>query len=44
MGGGVTVFDYDSDGDQDILFVGGESWKWSLSIQGNPRFIVFVRQ
>lgn len=37
MGGGVTIFDFDSDGDQDILFIGGESWSWALSVQGNPR-------
>ncbi len=37
MGGGVSIFDFDSDGDQDILLVGGESWSWSRSIQGNPR-------
>lgn len=36
MGGGVTIFYFDSDGDQDILFIGGESWSWALSIQGNP--------
>lgn len=37
MGGGVTIFDFDNDGDQDILFIGGQSWAWSRSIQGNPR-------
>jgi hypothetical protein len=26
MGGGVAVFDYDNDGDDDILFVNGTSW------------------
>ena len=28
MGGGVAVFDFDQDGDQDLLFVGGEQWPW----------------
>jgi hypothetical protein len=26
MGGGVAIFDYDDDGDQDILFVNGQPW------------------
>lgn len=29
MGGGVAVFDYDNDGDEDILFVNGTSWPHS---------------
>lgn len=33
MGGGVSILDFDNDGDQDILFVGGESWSWSRSIE-----------
>ncbi len=37
MGGGVSIFDYDNDGDQDILFVGGQSWTWARSVFGNPR-------
>jgi enediyne biosynthesis protein E4 len=37
MGGGVAVFDYDRDGDQDLLFVGGKSWDWSSEINRNPR-------
>ena len=37
MGGGVAVFDYDRDGDQDILFVGGASWPWAVSVIGQPR-------
>ena len=31
MGGGVAVFDFDNDGDEDLLFVNGTSWS-----QGNP--------
>ncbi len=37
MGGGVAVFDFDRDGDQDILFVGGKSWEWSKEPTANPR-------
>ena len=29
MGGGVAVLDYDADGDQDLLFVGGTNWPWA---------------
>jgi hypothetical protein len=31
MGGGVAVFDYDNDGDDDILFVNGTSWSHAKS-------------
>lgn len=37
MGGGVALFDFDCDGDQDILFIGGESWPWASSIFAEPR-------
>lgn len=37
MGGGVAVFDYDQDGDQDLLFVGGTTWEWSNAPNANPR-------
>jgi enediyne biosynthesis protein E4 len=37
MGGGVAVFDFDQDGDQDILFVGGTAWPWSRMPLENPR-------
>ena len=29
MGGGVAFFDFDGDGDQDLLFVNGTDWPWS---------------
>lgn len=29
MGGGVAVFDYNNDGNQDILFVNSTDWPWS---------------
>ena len=28
MGGGVAFFDYDNDGDQDLLFVNSMTWPW----------------
>ena len=28
MGGGVAFFDYDADGDQDLLFVNSDHWPW----------------
>jgi len=28
MGGGVAFFDYDNDGDQDLLFVNSTTWPW----------------
>src|SRR5262245_58629115 len=29
MGGGVAFFDYDGDGDPDLLFVNGSDWPWT---------------
>ena len=37
MGGGVAVFDYDRDGDNDLLFVGGTTWPWAKKPNPNPR-------
>ncbi|QEG02570.1 ASPIC and UnbV [Stieleria maiorica] len=28
MGGGAAVFDFDNDGDQDILFINSKDWPW----------------
>src|SRR5689334_14913083 len=29
MGGGVSVIDFDRDGDQDLVFVNGRDWPWA---------------
>jgi hypothetical protein len=31
MGGGVAFFDFDNDGDQDLLFVNGTDWPWKAA-------------
>lgn len=33
MGGGTAFFDYDNDGDQDLLLVGSQSWPWSKAAE-----------
>ncbi|MFK7738607.1 MAG: FG-GAP repeat domain-containing protein, partial [Pirellulaceae bacterium] len=37
MGGGVAFLDYDRDGDEDLLFVGGKSWDWSDNPNPDPQ-------
>ena len=37
MGGGVAILDFDQDGDNDLLFVGGKSWDWAKEPVANPR-------
>ncbi len=43
MGGGVAIFDFDRDGDNDILFVGGTSWPWAKQPIANPRSLCMYR-
>ena len=31
MGGGVAFFDFDNDGDQDLLFVNSTAWPWKTA-------------
>jgi hypothetical protein len=37
MGGGVAFFDFDNDGDQDLLFVNGAFWPWDTRPAGQPQ-------
>ncbi len=37
MGGGVAFFDFDGDGDQDLLFVNGSHWPWNPAPPGEKR-------
>ncbi|MEC8555519.1 MAG: VCBS repeat-containing protein [Planctomycetota bacterium] len=37
MGGGIAILDYDQDGDEDLLFVGGTTWEWSEAPNPTPR-------
>lgn len=36
MGGGCAFFDYDSDGDQDLLFVNSNRWPWTAADNQPP--------
>lgn len=43
MGGGVAIFDFDRDGDNDLLFVGGKSWDWAKQPIANPRSLTLYQ-
>jgi len=36
MGGGVAMFDYDDDGDQDLLFINGQPWPFGPEASAAP--------
>lgn len=33
MGGGAAFFDYDNDGDQDLLLIGSQNWPWNQAAE-----------
>ena len=41
MGGGVAFFDFDGDGDQDLLFVNGTTWPWKESSGAKPTLTLY---
>jgi hypothetical protein len=43
MGGGVAFLDYDSDGDQDLLFVNSTSWPWHTASSEKPATLALYR-
>jgi len=43
MGGGVAFFDFDNDGDQDLLFVNGTWWPGKIPVGKEPTFMVLYR-
>jgi len=42
MGGGVAFFDYDNDGDQDLLFVNGTDWSFVEDRQSGSSLSLFA--
>ncbi len=42
MGGGVAFFDYDNDGDADLLFVNSSDWPWEET-EGKPATMALYR-
>jgi hypothetical protein len=43
MGAGCAFFDFDRDGDQDLLFVNGTDWPWRRNASGPPHTAVLYR-
>jgi len=43
MGGGVAFFDFDNDGDQDLLFVNSTAWPWKQQPGQKPATMALYR-
>lgn len=43
MGGGVGFFDFDNDGDADLLFINGTDWPWSTTKAPKPPTMALYR-
>ncbi len=41
MGGGVAFFDFDNDGDPDLLFVNSTSWPWKKTSDNKPTMVLY---
>jgi hypothetical protein len=42
MGAGVAFFDFDNDGDQDLLFINGAPWAWSRNVGALPTLKLYA--
>ena len=43
MGGGVAFFDFDNDGDADLLFINGTDWPWATKKAAKPPTMALYR-
>ncbi len=43
MGGGVAFYDFDNDGDADLLFMNGSDWPWSTKKSAKPPTMALYR-